>query len=474
MEISEFDHKFELLKSGALHAGGGYLAAKDLNLRLTFLKTLLRDYSIEALPAEVNILSSCICNIRCVFCVGANTKIDEPYEQILGYGHQILPTAYQYHIPTGGEIFVDPYSEKMSKEYAKYGAGLRITSNGTRMTKEKLEHFLPLAKIIRISTCGSTEYIYEAIQPGGNFRRLVNNIRLLTRACELLPEEMRPEVVLVGPVMSSTIKDAVHKIKLAHALKVGVVGGFSFIFKEGLPESMKYETIETYKPLYNAHFFKAKEVAEEYGITYWPMPPFSGVEADENQPLDKDKLFLKIPEDHYENQPPVESYLDMEKIETEAVEIAEHVKANAHLGNPQDDEVSVKLCKETFSRFTEALERNKKQLERIVTDDDEEIIVCLHMERIPSVIFNGKVQPCCFNRSSFGVIDGKSFSEVYNSAEANEFRKCLYDGGRPKGCENCRVPRKASRKKMLSLLMRDKIFENEPGYLEIYSKPSEG
>ena len=50
---------------------------------------------------------------------------------------------------------------------------------------------------------------------------------------------------------------------------------------------------------------------------------------------------------------------------------------------------------------------------------------------------NGIVKPCCGTTFIFGNINDTSVKEIYNSNQAQEFRKNFLDGKYPTGCENC-------------------------------------
>lgn len=204
------------------------LQLKDLNARMGALQLVTQHYSIETMPQWVSFTTTTFCNLRCVHCQTHGTEeVRNLYnnqrwsdETLTKVAKETLPWAYEYCLTLNGEPLCTPRLKEKLEEVAPYGVKLHITTNGTLFSKELLIRLLPIAGTIDISVDGATELTFEAIRLGGNFRKLLNNIRLLTRTCELLSGTVNPAIGLAFTVMGSNIKEMPEMVRLAHVLKI--------------------------------------------------------------------------------------------------------------------------------------------------------------------------------------------------------------------------------------------------------------
>jgi radical SAM protein with 4Fe4S-binding SPASM domain len=422
------------------------LQLKELNARMGALQLVTQDYSFETMPQWVSFTTTTFCNLRCLHCLTHGTEEARSLynrqnwsdETLTRVAKESLPWAYEYCLTLNGEPLCTSRLKEKIEELAYYGARLHITTNGTLFSKELLIRLLPLAGTIDISIDGATELTCETIRLGANFRKLLNNIRLLTRICELLPSKINPNIGLVYTVMGSTIKEMPEMVRLAHALKVPRVGFFPLII---CYPHVRGEDLNLHKSLYNAYYELTQKEAERLNLMVTMPDPFPDTEADANVPVRGDDLIIKeLPQNYYETLPSPESFLDYPAIETKAAEIVAGTKqhlldAKAVVGEVLIEELRVQIQ----ISFKALLDRWKADLKRLAGRGGEKIRYCDNLFRRAFINIEGDVTPCCIpERPVLGNIYKNAIKEIWNGNLYNDFRKKFYSSDPPDCCKGCR------------------------------------
>lgn len=100
----------------------------------------------------------------------------------------------------------------------------------------------------------------------------------------------------------------------------------------------------------------------------------------------------------------------------------------------------------SYENALKFLPTNKKYRRYIIDDNSFRIKAevknhCFALWRTAVITWDGKVVPCCFDKDAdftMGILNGKSFYEIWNSENYNKFRKSiLTDRKQNKICTNC-------------------------------------
>lgn len=435
--------------------GTDFLPLKELNERAATLQLLIQDYDIRTMPQWVGFTTTNVCNLKCPHC---QTHGTEETRNI--YNHQTwsgktltrlakesLPYAYEFSLTLNGEPLCTPKIKEKLDELAKYGAKLHLTTNGTNFSKEILVAVLPLARSISISIDGATELACEAIRLGANLKKLSNNIRLLTRACELLPE-INPDIRLAFTVMASNIRDMPELVRLAHVLEVPAIDFYSLIV---LFPHVRDEDIKLHKPLYNYYAVKTQKEAKCLSITVNMPDIFPGINASsDDSTMGTDMIVQQLPNNYYATRPSPESFLNHHDIEVKTAEIAAAIKkralninASMEITNNVENDFHLKL-----DLYNTLLDKHKGKIEDFSAIP--EINYCESLFRRMFISHSGDASPCCYpNRPVLGNINKYTIEEIWNGTIYNNFRQEFYSSNLPDCCKDCPSLTKMPRQKFL-------------------------
>ncbi len=438
---------------------------KQLNAQVAALQNLTRDYSLEMMPQWISFSTTNFCNLRCPHCQTHGTeevhKISNaqrwPDDLVTRLTEETLPYAFEFCLSLNGEPLATPYLKQRLREFHEYGAKLHLTTNGTLLSKKTLIKVLPLASTIHISIDGATERTCEAIRLGSNFKKLIYNIKLLTRAYELLSRNRSTiDIRLACTVMTSNVRDMPEMVRLAHFLTVPAVDFYSLVI---LFPHVRGEDLKLQKPLYNAYCERAQKEANRLGIAVRMPEPFLGVLPDTDVKIHGEDLIVgQLPESYYDNLPPLEDLLDLDALESDASEIVSQIMEeqtpdkNAvlegnNLGATQDRlEGSLEVL----------LERHKSELRN--RPGEEKIPYCEDLFKRSFVTSAGDVAPCCMpGRPVLGNVNTNTMKEIYNGKLYNDFRKQFFSSKPPDVCQGCQHFLSISKQELLDGINVPKI-----------------
>lgn len=423
-----------------------FLPMKELNAKMAALQYLVQDFSFETMPQWVSFATTLFCNLRCPHCQThgteevhriSNTK-RWPDETLRRLARESLPYAYEFCLTLNGEPLATPYLKERLDELGQYGAKLHVTTNGTLFSKEMLVKLLPFVGTISISIDGATELTCEAIRLGVKFKKLLNNIRLLMRACELLSEKISPDIRLAFTIMTSNVRDMPEIVRLAHVLKIPAVDFYDLVV---FYPHLRDEDVKLHKPLYNAYYYRAQEEAKRLNIRVYMPDPFPRVEADANALVGGPDLIVKqLPEDYYETLPSPESFLDHHGIEVKAAEIAASIEQHAlNVNTVAGNILNEEMVSQKSDLFKALLERHKSELKELSGRGDEKINYCGNLFDRTFVNSEGDVAPCCIpGRPVLGNINKNTMKEIYNGYLYSDFKREFFSSNVPDCCKGCR------------------------------------
>jgi radical SAM protein with 4Fe4S-binding SPASM domain len=135
--------------------------------------------AFRARPLLLEFSSNNLCNLKCLMCrpngKPAQVLPPELVKEVLV--DQLMPDALVLLPSDGSEPFLGDI-DTLAEGCLKHEVQMFIITNGTMMTKDKLEKIAPAIGRLHISVDGHTAEIYERIRVGGNFDQLVENIRM--------------------------------------------------------------------------------------------------------------------------------------------------------------------------------------------------------------------------------------------------------------------------------------------------------
>lgn len=164
------------------------------------------------------------CNVRCIMCRDEQRHTNKEETEKLNSLIEpcfipMLKDAKFVAFNGGGEFFVSNHMKKLAKTIAnKYPhIKFKIISNGICFNKENCDDLgiTDKIKIVEISLHATTEKTYNKIVQGGNFKKVMNNIKWLTEQKKIGSID---SIVLTFVVSSINYKEMPNFQKLANEL----------------------------------------------------------------------------------------------------------------------------------------------------------------------------------------------------------------------------------------------------------------
>ncbi len=419
-----------------------YRELKVANATKSLFKVLVDD-GIDAMPHWVAFQTTYVCNLRCPHCQTHGTE--ELRRQYNSWNMNMsrallekaisdaLPHATTFALSLSGEPLATPNLFEILEHCGQFQARLDLTTNGTLLTPSLIMRLVPYLERICFSIDGATETVCEALRLGASFRKLLHNIRLLTRTLELW--ENRPEIQLslAMTIMGSNIREMPEMVRLAKALRIPRVEGYPVIvFKAN---QIVFEDLNLHKALYNLHRKSASDLANQIGIQFHFPAPFPSLEGDLGTDLHaKETMLLRLPADYYGQIRPIELYLDEMEIDRQARNIASDLNSGVHTLPPtvghKDEFVEKRLFRE-IAPYLQGLNELLKQ-------PDRKIKYCGNLHNRMYISCKGEATPCCVpGRPVLGNLNHSPIHEIWNGENYEKFRRAFLSQDPPKCCRAC-------------------------------------
>ena len=224
----------------------------------------------SAKPLLLEFTSNNLCNLKCVMCRpnGLSPLLLEPELVQSVLVDQLMPDALVLLPSAGSEPFLGDI-EALTDGCLKHGVQLFLITNGTLMTRRKLERLAPVLGRLHVSVDGHRADLYERIRVGGKFDKLVENLKMAGQVAQTGGFEM-----LLSTVYSIEMVDEVDEyIRFAAS-----VGADAVEFQRIRHATEEAKDLDPFLALEPQRIERSKaralKAAEEEGIdvhlAFWP------------------------------------------------------------------------------------------------------------------------------------------------------------------------------------------------------------
>lgn len=184
--LSDFKEKIEMM--GRILRRGELTPKKLLNLGKNMMAMIRHQTTVPGYPSLLMIEPTNTCNIACTFCdTGRGLTIRpksfmsiENFRKIIDEMSEHVLFLFLYYI---GEPFMHPKIYEMINYANKKKISIYTSTNGLLIdTPEKAGKLVESGlDTLLISFTGADKENYERYQPGGNFDKLIRNIKMITQ-----------------------------------------------------------------------------------------------------------------------------------------------------------------------------------------------------------------------------------------------------------------------------------------------------
>lgn len=447
--------RFEPSLTDFTRSGWAYFPVKDLNQLALSINRALGDLRMPVLPEVASIQSVGFCNLRCPYCPTHGT--DEAHatfqskswtmadDLIRRIGHESFPYARQISMSGGGENLLARNNEITAELAHVYGCNLFVNSNGTVIAKRRLRPLWGITHL-RVSLDGATPVTFEALRLGAKFGKVMRNVRVMTRACEMLPRSLRLQMAINFAICASNLRDLPLMVDLANLIGIPQIYGLAIETER--PE-LADEPYAKYPGLYRYQVGRMHARAAELGVRLWTMPP-ADVPDDPAQRPSGDKLILPWLDDaYYASLPPLASLVDFTDIDEEAAELAEDALAAGieRMEGPLNQAAgeAIKRAQDLKARQEEDLSRafatfTPAERQKLANLKDSQALTkhCPYLHRFLYYYPDGVLRPCCYEFvPDVGNLNEGKIVELFNGEKLTTLVQRFTSDSPDKSCAAC-------------------------------------
>jgi len=270
------------VKRKRLKSGNNYLRLKEKNKVLLAEDIREKRHVLRAYPPFIGLGTDSRCNLRCIMCVqrleDRKTLMDAPTieeKYFIKFAEEVFPTAETLQLNTAGEPLMSRNFDLELEMAAKFQVQLDVITNGLLLNSKKgqLQQLCNNAKAIQFSFDSPVLDTYESIRVGSDFKKVVENMRLLQKYRAELPAVNRPFFGINMVVMKRNLSELQEMVRFAKDIGVDHLGFASIHIHS---EAMEEESLVPVKQEVNRSLLAAKALADSLGvkITIPPLDSF--------------------------------------------------------------------------------------------------------------------------------------------------------------------------------------------------------
>ena len=240
---------------------------------------------VRPLNLELDIVNKC--NLRCVMCMMSHpTHLEQPLErfpvdEFAQLAEQVFWHLNALSLTYGAEPLLHPDFARFVQIAARYRIPrVYAVTNGLLLTEPLIRQIVMHGMhSLVVSIDAATRETYEQIRIGGDWERLLTNLRLLQRVKREAGKD-KPLLELAFVLMRSNIRELPAFLELAQDLGASAVYALHMVPFE--PLDIGQETCASIKETTNATLRQARETARQLGLNF-TCPPEFGAEAGTTQ-----------------------------------------------------------------------------------------------------------------------------------------------------------------------------------------------
>jgi MoaA/NifB/PqqE/SkfB family radical SAM enzyme len=170
---------------------------KTANFLLATYEGRTRKVRVRSYPFRAQFEPASMCNLRCPGCYTGMRHHEKrksglmPYEDFVRYLEPVAPYVFSVALYNWGEAFLNPDLPRMVAYAGKRGVGTVVHSNLNILDAQKAEAIVRAGLLhLYLSIDGATQETYEKYRRGGDYERVLANLRLLVAAKRRLGSEV--------------------------------------------------------------------------------------------------------------------------------------------------------------------------------------------------------------------------------------------------------------------------------------------
>ena len=258
-----------------------YMALKAQNKALNSEEILARKVRLRSKPVFFSFAICGPCNLECVHCgyrlLGRTSEqqvSEEVYSQVIS---EIMPTAYRCHLggSNWGEMTIAKNFHRFLLDAKKFGVGINLTTNGTRMVDEWFTDLLDTLTVIGFSMEGMNDE-FEKVR-GFKWRHFFKNVEKVCQGRADRGKSFRVEWRYCAH--AGSIHQLPDMIRLAKSIGVHRIQVMNLVPYD---QSQKYNCLSYHRSLANHWFAEGRRVAAELNVDVNIPPDFNTGEFSKN------------------------------------------------------------------------------------------------------------------------------------------------------------------------------------------------
>ena len=250
-----------------------YMALKAQNKALNSEEILAHKVRLRSKPVIFSFAISGPCNLKCTHCgyrvfgrTSEQQVSEEVYSQVVT---ELMPTAYRCHLggSNWGEMTIAKNFHRFLLDAKKFGVGINLTTNGTRMVDEWFPDLLDTLCVIGFSMEGMDDE-FEKVR-GFKWRHFLKNVEKVCQGRADHGKKFRVEWRYCAH--AGSIHQLPSMIRLAKSIGVHRIQVMNLV---PFVASQKYNALFYHRSLANHWFAEGRKVAADLNVEVNVPPDF--------------------------------------------------------------------------------------------------------------------------------------------------------------------------------------------------------
>jgi MoaA/NifB/PqqE/SkfB family radical SAM enzyme len=251
-----------------------YMALKAQNKALNSEEILAHKVRLKSKPVFFSFAICGPCNLECVHCgyrlfgrTSDQQVSEEVYSQVIS---EIMPTAYRCHLggSNWGEMTIAKNFHRFLLDAKKFGVGINLTTNGTRVMDDWFNDLLDTLSVIGFSMEGMNEE-FEKVR-GFKWRHFLKNVEKVCQGRADRGKNFRVEWRYCAH--AGSVHQLPAMIRLAKSIGVHRIQVMNLVAYD---TSQKYNSLSYHRSLANHWFAEGRRIAAELKVEVNIPPDFN-------------------------------------------------------------------------------------------------------------------------------------------------------------------------------------------------------